>query len=133
MLLPKAKLQQYRSATGKRPQAQYMLTFHTNKALSTPNEEETFSRFGEWLVLQKYAGGNFLVGFDTTRTINREGMVTESKKSGFNGYTIIQADSIDAAVLQAKECPILELGGFIQVSELNFDFPPRIGHHTRQN
>jgi hypothetical protein len=133
LLLPKAKLQQYRSAVGKQAQAQYMLTFHTNNALSTPNESEIFSRFREWLGFQKYAAGNFLVGASTTKTINREGIVTESNKSEFDGYTIIQADSIDAAVLQAKECPILELGGFIQVSELNFDFPPRIGHHTRQN
>ena len=121
LLLPKAKLQQYRSAIGKQAQAQYMFTFHTNKDPITPDEKKLWDRFGEWLVLQDFAGGNFQVVINTTRIINKEHMVTEGNKSGFHGYTIIQADSIDAAVFLAKECPILELGGFIEVSELNFE------------
>jgi len=121
MLLPKAKLQQYRSAIGKLPRAQYLFTFHTNKEPITPEEKKVWETFGEWLALQDFAGGNFQVGLNTTRTINAERMVAESNKSGFHGYTIIQADSIDAAVLLAKECPILELGAFIEVSELNFE------------
>jgi len=98
-----------------------MFTFHTNKDPITPEEKQLWHRFGEWMVLQDFAGGNFQVVINTTRIINEEHMVAEGNKSGFHGYTIIQADSIDAAVLLAKECPILALGGFIEVSELNFE------------
>jgi hypothetical protein len=35
-----------------------------------------------------------------------------------SGYTIIQADSMDAALSIAKACPFLEIGGSLEVSEL---------------
>ena len=33
------------------------------------------------------------------------------------GYTIISADSLDAAVEQAKDCPVLQSGGQVSVYE----------------
>ena len=98
-----------------------MLTFQIDKALSTiQRKEEIWDRFGEWLVLQDFAGGNFLVELNSTKNINTKGLITEGNKSGFHGYTILQAESIDAALSLARECPILKLGASIQVSELNF-------------
>ncbi len=119
--LPKVKLEEYRIAKEKKSKAQYMFTFHSNREPSTPDEKLIWHAFGRWLVLQNFAGGNFIVELNTTTTINTESVVTEGKKSGFHGYTIVQAESIDAALSLAKECPILELGAFIQVSELNFE------------
>jgi hypothetical protein len=120
LLWPKAKLKGYRSAKGKQSNAQYMLTFHTNKVISTPEEKEIWDRFGEWLVLQDFVGGNFLVELNGTRNINTEGVVAECNKSGFHGYTILQAESIDATLFLARKCPVLELGASIRLSELNF-------------
>ena len=121
LLWPKVKLQKYRAAEGKKPKVECMLTFHTNKALSTPDEADIFSWFGEWLSSQDFAARNFIVGLNSTKIINTEGAVIEGSKSGFHGYTIVQAESVDAALTLAKECPILELGATIQVSELNFE------------
>ena len=120
LLWPKAKLKEYEGALERPPKAQYILTFQTNKALSTIEEREIWDRFGEWLVLQDFAGGNFLVELNSTKNINTKGLITEGNKSGFHGYTILQAESIDAALSLARECPILKLGASIQVSELNF-------------
>jgi hypothetical protein len=132
LLLPRAKLQQYRASMGKQAQEQYMLMFYRNNEFSHPNETKIFSRFLEWLGAQEYAAGNFLVGVTTTSTILSEGMAVEPNKSEFDGYTIVHASSIDAAVSLAKECPLLELGWGVQVLELNFEFPPRIKHHVNR-
>jgi len=35
-----------------------------------------------------------------------------------SGYTIVEADSIEAALEMAKACPFLEIGGSLEVSEL---------------
>ena len=37
--------------------------------------------------------------------------------SGPSGYSIIKADSLDAAVAIAKGCPVLHAGATIQVAE----------------
>ena len=35
-----------------------------------------------------------------------------------SGYTIIQADSMEAALEIAQACPFLDIGGTLEVSEL---------------
>ena len=35
-----------------------------------------------------------------------------------SGYTIIQADSMDATLSIARACPFLDIGGSLEVSEL---------------
>jgi hypothetical protein len=34
------------------------------------------------------------------------------------GYTIVEADSMAAALAMAKACPFLEIGGSLEVSQL---------------
>lgn len=51
-------------------------------------------------------------------TIRADGVVVEGGQSTMSGYTIIQADSIDAAVEMAKQCPFLDINGTLEVSEL---------------
>jgi hypothetical protein len=41
-----------------------------------------------------------------------------TNKHGKPGYTIIEADSMDAALSMARACPFLEIGGSLEVSEL---------------
>jgi len=35
-----------------------------------------------------------------------------------SGFTIIEAESMEAALLSAKACPFLDVGGSLEVSEL---------------
>jgi hypothetical protein len=34
------------------------------------------------------------------------------------GYTIVEADSMEAALAMARACPFLDIGGSLEVSEL---------------
>jgi hypothetical protein len=46
-----------------------------------------------------------------------DGPYTEVKEF-INGYTIVKADTIDEAVALAKACPILKIGGLVEVRKV---------------
>ena len=56
------------------------------------------------------------------KSIKADGMVTDGPyteiKEFINGFTILQTASIDEAVLIAKGCPILHIGGNVEVREV---------------
>jgi len=43
--------------------------------------------------------------------------VSEGGSRRISGYSIVSADSLDAAVELAKGCPVLEIGGAVDVYE----------------
>jgi hypothetical protein len=51
-----------------------------------------------------------------TKTIANDGSVSDGAGSA-SGYSIIKADSLDAAVAAAKGCPVLQGGASIEVYE----------------
>jgi hypothetical protein len=53
-----------------------------------------------------------------TQTVNPDGSVTTGGSSRMSGYTIVEADSMDAALEMAKSCPFLDINGSLEVSEL---------------
>lgn len=54
---------------------------------------------------------------DTT-TVSPDGTIREGGSSAMSGFTIIKADSIEAALSIAQGCPFLEIGGSLEVSEM---------------
>ena len=51
------------------------------------------------------------------KTVGAGGSVTDGGSRGLTGYTIISANSLDSAVELAKGCPVLEVGGAVDVYE----------------
>lgn len=61
-------------------------------------------------------GGNPFT--ETARRVGPDGAVGDLSGAGIaTGYSILQADSLDAATTLAKGCPVLEGGGEIEVYE----------------
>lgn len=97
--------------------ANYVLVYHGGGMPETPEEgakvvqawTEWFSVLGDALV----DGGN---PASKTRRIGANGSVSDDA-SGPSGYSILKADSLDAAVELAKGCPVLAGGAYIQVVE----------------
>ena len=52
-------------------------------------------------------------GFDGLAAATRQGIGANP----LSGYSLVQADSIDAAVEMAKGCPILASGGSVEVCQ----------------
>ena len=54
---------------------------------------------------------------DTT-SVRSTGEIREGGSSSMSGFTILKADSLQAAISIAQSCPFLEIGGSLEVSEL---------------
>ena len=53
-----------------------------------------------------------------TSTVNPDGTVTMGSSTSMSVYTIIEADSLEAVLSIAKDCPFLDIDGSLEVSEL---------------
>ena len=59
-------------------------------------------------------GGN---PFGPSMSVTSDGAVSPNAPSDLRGYTIVAADSLDAATEHAKSCPVLDSGGRVDVYE----------------
>ncbi len=85
------------------------------------NEEEGkkhFEKYREWLG----SLGDSLVSpanpLKDTTVITPDGKVTPGSTTEMSGFTVLQANSLQAAIEMSKTCPFLEIGGTLEVSEM---------------
>jgi hypothetical protein len=94
---------------------------------STPESEEEqqavmaawTSWFGE-LGSAVVEGGN---PFSVSATVASDKSVSDGGRAGLTGYSVISADSLQAATEMAKGSPVLDAGGTVEVYE-TFDVGP---------
>ena len=55
--------------------------------------------------------------FKMSKIVSADG-VSDSGSDPLTGYSIVKADSLDAAIEMAKACPHLDIGGSIVVAEV---------------
>jgi hypothetical protein len=99
--------------------ARYVIVYLGGNQPSTPEEgQKHFAKYKEWLA----SLGNKAVSpanpLKDTKTVKSNGSVTNGGTTTMSGYTIIEADSMEAALKVSKACPFLEIGGTLEVSEL---------------
>jgi hypothetical protein len=99
--------------------SQYIITYLGGNQPSSPEEgKQHFSKYMEWLS----SLGDSVISpanpLKNTSTVNPDGKVTPGGTTAMSGYTIVEADSMDAALSIAKACPFLDIGGSLEVSEL---------------
>lgn len=98
--------------------AQYLITYLGTPKSGTPEEnQQHMSKYRAWLSSLGDSAVSPANPIKNTRTVNSDGSVTAGTSS-MSGFTIIQADSEEAALGIAKACPFLEVGGSLEVSEL---------------
>jgi hypothetical protein len=99
--------------------ANYVFAYSGGKGVAT-DEAERKAQYAEW--------GQFFGELDsavvdggaatgTAKTVGPGGSVSDGGSRGLTGYSIVSADSLDAAVELAKGCPVLEIGGAVDVYE----------------
>jgi len=72
----------------------------------------------EWLSSLGDAVVNPTIPLKDTHTVGPDGTIREGGGSAMSGFSIIKADSIAAALSIAQDCPFLDIGGSLEVSEL---------------
>lgn len=99
--------------------AQYIITYLGGDQPSTPEEgQEHFAKYKKWLSNLGDAMVSPANPLKATHTIKADGSISAGGNTGMSGYTIIEADSIEAALEMSQTCPFLEINGTLEVSEL---------------
>jgi hypothetical protein len=99
--------------------AQYIITYLGGDQPSSPEEgKQHFAKYKEWLSSLGDSAVSPANPLKNTNTVNADGTVTSGSTTTMSGYTIIEADSMEAALEIAKACPFLDIGGSLEVSEL---------------
>lgn len=99
--------------------AQYVIAYLGGDQPSSPEEgKQHMSKYMEWLSSLGESVVSPANPFKNTSTVNSDGSVTSGSTTTMSGYTIVKADSMDAALTMAKSCPFLDIGGQLEVSEL---------------
>ena len=98
---------------------QYVIVYLGGDQPSNPEEgKQHFAEYREWLFSLGDSAVSPANPFKNTSTVNSDGSVTTGSTTSMSGFTIIEADSMDAALSIAKACPFLDIGGSLEVSEL---------------
>jgi len=98
--------------------ANFLFVYRINNAsfnnMSPEEMQQNMQRWQTWIAegLQK---GWML---DAGDALHKEGRVVNPKKLVSDGFSIIQADSLDTAAELAKGCPLLLRGGTVEVRPL---------------
>ena len=99
---------------------QYMITYiGTPKHPATPEEgQQHMANYKAWLASLGETAVSPANPIKNTSTVNPDGTVTAGTTTSMSGFTIVEADSDEAALAIAKACPYLDIGGSLEVSEM---------------
>lgn len=75
-------------------------------------------KYVEWLTSLGEALVVPTIPLKDTTTVGSDGSVREGSSSAMSGFSVIKADSMEAAISIAQACPFLEIGGSLEVSEM---------------
>jgi hypothetical protein len=99
--------------------ATYLLAYKDSAGMPEDEEEgkALMAAWGAWFESLGSAVKDPGNPFGPSKTVSEGGSVSDGAASGLTGYTVIEADGIDAAAEMAKGCPITSGGGSIEVYE----------------
>ncbi len=104
----------------------FLFIYHDPVEPRTPPSPEEMQAFlGLWGAWFQQFGPAIVDGGDglmpTGRVLKPGGIVSDGpyveSKEVIGGYSVVQADTYDAAVAIARECPISKAGGTIEIRE----------------
>lgn len=98
---------------------QFVLVYLGGNQPSSPEEaNEHYSKYVEWVSSLGDSVVSPTIPLKDTHTVSPDGTIREGGGSAMSGFSIIKADSMEAALAMAQACPFLEIGGLLEVSEL---------------
>ena len=96
----------------------YIIAYHGGKKPDSPEEgAKQMTRWQAWLDGLGDAVVNPGTPLGKSRIVSSDGVSDDGGSNALTGFSILEADSMDAALEMAKECPFLEIGT-IEVAEV---------------
>ena len=98
---------------------QFVFVYLGGNQPSSPEEaRKHFSKYMEWLSSLGDSVVIPTIPLKDTNTVSPDGTIREGGSSAMSGFSVIKADSMEAALTIAQACPFLEIGGSLEVSEM---------------
>jgi hypothetical protein len=99
--------------------ANYMFAYSGGNGVSadTAERDAQMAKWGQWFGQLGSAVVDGGAPTGTAKTVGSGGSVSDGGSRGLTGYSIVSAESLDSAVELAKGCPVLEVGGAVDVYE----------------
>jgi hypothetical protein len=99
--------------------AKYVFAYSGGKGVSADEAERKaqMARWGQWFAEVGSAVVDGGAAMGAAKTVGPGGLVSDGGSRGVTGYSIVSAESLDAAVALAKGCPVVEIGGAVDVYE----------------
>jgi hypothetical protein len=100
--------------------ANYVFAYSGGKGVSADEAERDaqYARWGEWFGELGSAVVDGGVAMGAAQTVGPGGSVSDGGSRGLTGYSVVSAESLESAVELAKGCPVLEVGGAVDVYEV---------------
>lgn len=96
----------------------YMFAYHGGKKPESPEAgADMMARWQAWLEGLGAAAVNPGTPLGMSRTVSTEGVADDGGSNPLSGFSIVEADSMEAALEMAKSCPFVEMGT-IEVAEM---------------
>jgi hypothetical protein len=96
----------------------HIITYFLDR--DTLSEEEGMQmseKMGDWLSsFSKEAVGSSINAVTNTTLVSRDDTTPVGKGAAMTGYTLVEIDDMDAVLALAGNCPILDVGGVLEVS-----------------
>jgi hypothetical protein len=99
--------------------ANYVFAYSGGKGVAADEAERDaqMAKWGEWFGELGAAVVDGGAASGSAKTVGPGGSVSDGGSRGMTGYSIVSAESLDSAVELAKGCPVLEIGGAVDVYE----------------
>jgi hypothetical protein len=97
----------------------YVFAYSGGNGVAT-DETEREAQYAKWSAWFAQLGSAVVDGgaaTGTAKTVGAGGVVSDGGSRALSGYSIVSADSLEAAVELAKGCPVVEIGGAVDVYE----------------
>ncbi len=97
----------------------YVFAYHGGKRPESPEEgAKHMAKWKAWIGGLGDAVVNPGTPLGKSKTVSSAGVSDDGGSNPMSGFSIVKADSMDAALEMAKECPLLEIGGTLEVAEV---------------
>jgi len=97
----------------------YVFAYHGGKRPESPEEgAKHMAKWKAWIGGLGDAVVNPGTPLGKSKTVSSAGVSDDGGSNPMSGFSIVIADSMDAALEMAKECPLLEIGGTLEVAEV---------------
>ena len=97
----------------------YVISYHGGNTPESPEEgAKQMAKWRAWVDGLGDAVVNPGTPLGKPKTVSSGGVSDDAGSDPLTGFSIVKADSMDAALEMAKACPYLEIGGTLRVAEV---------------